>query len=83
MSVRCEIHPIYGAVPRDGDNVREGDIIGLSVDGSRAIAAPCAGTIRTERYVCDGRSLLRVEILPTGGEEKEAGSEPTSISRHN
>ena len=78
MSSRLELHPVYGAIPRDGDLVSEGDVLGLSADGSATISAPFDGLIRLFRS-CEGEaSRLYAEILPSGAAEKEAGMEPTS-----
>jgi hypothetical protein len=75
MLYRCELHPVYGAVHRDGDIVQQGDVIGLLADGSVALS-PCAGRIRIVRSSERGTHGLYAEILPTGPTEKEAGTGP-------
>ena len=41
-----ELHPVYGAVPRDGDYVEAGEILGLSPDSRDVITAPVSGWLR-------------------------------------
>jgi hypothetical protein len=41
-----ELHPIYGAVPGDGDFVEAGEILGLSPDAGEVITAPQSGWVR-------------------------------------
>ena len=78
MSFRCELHPVYGAVPKDGDSVEPGQVIGLSEDGGATISAPYAGRVRLIRTSDGSKSRLVVEILPTTATENEAGQGPTS-----
>lgn len=78
MSFRCELHPVYGAVPRDGDRVESGQVLGLSADGVATIFAPVAGRVRVVRTTDAGSSRVVVEILPTDGADREAGAGPTS-----
>ena len=75
MVFRCELHPVYGPVHRDGDLVRKGDVIGLSTDGDAAISSPCEGTIRIRRSEAFPYGVY-AEILPIEATEKEAGIEP-------
>jgi hypothetical protein len=74
MKYHFELEPIYGAIPRDGEYVRVGDVLGLSVDGSTIVSAPFEGHIRIDRSSGNAPSRLFVHILPIGPKEKEAGA---------
>jgi hypothetical protein len=41
-----ELHPIYGAIPSEGEFVDKGEIIGLSVNEKEIVRAPKAGRVR-------------------------------------
>jgi hypothetical protein len=77
MAFQCEVHAGYGAVPRDGESVSAGDILGLTADGKTVLQAPIAGRVRIERANGDGGGFI-VHILPTDESEKEAGASPAS-----
>ena len=62
-----KVHPIYGAIYKDGEFVQRGAVLGLSVDSKEVVVAPVSGWVRL------GASLpslpntdfgLRVEIWP-------------------
>jgi len=62
-----EIHPVYGAVPADGEFVRRGAVIGVSTDAKDIVVAPASGWIRLRREMSNGHTrrrhgTLRVEI---------------------
>jgi hypothetical protein len=40
-----ELHPVYGAIPRDGEIVQTGDVLGLSTDSRQVITAPFPGRV--------------------------------------
>ena len=77
MRFFCELHPVYGAIHRDGEPVHEGELIGLSADGTQAVAAPYSGIVRISRSDDGGNGRLHAEILPSNEAEKRAGAEPT------
>jgi hypothetical protein len=45
-SIDTELHPVYGAIPSDGEFVRKGEILGLSVDAQEIVRAPVSGWIQ-------------------------------------
>jgi len=59
------VHPIYGAIYKNGEFVQRGAIIGLSVDSCEVIIAPISGWIKiheTPQQPCGTDNGLRVEI---------------------
>lgn len=67
-----ELHPVYGAVPRDGELVQPGDILGLSVDTHEVVTAPISGRVRLVSEDGHTERHLWIEITPvqTGGGER-------------
>ncbi len=41
-----ELHPLYASILRDGQTVREGEVLGLDGDLRRVLVAPFDGTMR-------------------------------------
>lgn len=71
-----ELHPIYGAIPQDGEFVRRGDVLGLSTDSREVILAPVSGWVRIirtpeETHGSEACRLL-VQILQAPQEETHA-----------
>lgn len=60
------VHPVYGAIYKDGEFVQRGAILGLSEDMKEVVIAPVSGWVRlvesggAER--CEHVRGLRVEI---------------------
>ena len=46
LTTDTEVHPIYGAIPSDGEFVLEGEILGLSADAREIVTAPRSGWIK-------------------------------------
>ena len=40
------VHPVYGAIYRDGEFVQRGAVLGLSVDATEVVVAPISGWVR-------------------------------------
>ncbi len=59
-----EIHPVYGAVPQDGELVQCGEVIGLSADSRHVVTAPIPGRVRLKSTSEEGTGRLYVEIVP-------------------
>ena len=57
-----ELHPIYGAVPDDGDFVEAGEILGLSPDAGEVITAPVSGWVRLVSSPDSPERRLVVEV---------------------
>ncbi len=70
MEPTClDVHPVYGAIYKNGEFVQRGAIIGLSVDSHEVIIAPISGWVRIydpPEFPCDGDNGLRVEIWEAG-----------------
>ncbi|MGC8667184.1 MAG: hypothetical protein ACP5VE_03575 [Chthonomonadales bacterium] len=63
-SFDLEVHPVYGAVPADGDMVQPGEVLGLSPDGTALVEAPVAGRVHICRVqLGDGHRTI-VRIVP-------------------
>jgi hypothetical protein len=41
-----DVHPVYGAIYKDGEFVQRGAILGLSVDSKGVVVAPVSGWVR-------------------------------------
>jgi len=57
------LHPVYGAIPRDGDYVERGDILGLSVDTQHVVTAPFSGWVRLLKTCEAAGCQLRIEVV--------------------
>jgi hypothetical protein len=61
-----EVHPVYGAIYKDGEFVQCGAVLGLSVDSREVVVAPVSGWVRlddnAEKSLPPHRKGLRVEI---------------------
>ena len=64
-----ELHPGYGAVPRDGEFVERGEVLGLSVDAKEVVVAGVSGRVRVVRQRDAVARRLRLEIEPAAGPE--------------
>ena len=41
-----DLHPVYGAVYKEGEFVQRGAVLGLSVDSKGVVVAPISGWVR-------------------------------------
>ncbi|HZO87911.1 MAG TPA: hypothetical protein VFB38_06185 [Chthonomonadaceae bacterium] len=62
-----EVHPVYGAIYKDGEFVQRGAVLGLSVDSREVVVAPISGWVRLVTRKPDGAAAntphsLHVEI---------------------
>jgi hypothetical protein len=61
-----EVHPVYGAIYKDGEYVQCGAVLGLSVDTREVVVAPVSGWVRlddnTTKSLLSHPQGLRVEI---------------------
>lgn len=66
MEPTClNVHPVYGAIYKNGEFVQRGAVIGLSVDSREVIIAPISGWIKIieeSQSPCSPEEGLRVEI---------------------
>ena len=79
-----DVHPIYGAIYKNGEFVQRGAVLGLSVDSKEVVIAPVSGWVRLislaeSRQAAQPLPGLRVEIWqqPVGdfaGVETPAGA---------
>jgi hypothetical protein len=79
-SISLELHPVYGAVPRDGEFVEAGEILGLSPDAGEVITAPHSGWVRLISSPNSSQHPLIVEICPN---RRELDGEPPAARTHN
>lgn len=63
-----ELHPIYGAVPSDGEFVQQGEILGLSADASELVFAPISGWVELVPLADPADRRLTVRIQACQGE---------------
>jgi hypothetical protein len=75
--VSLNVHPVYGAIYKDGEFVQRGAVLGLSVDSREVVVAPVSGWVRLsgEAQVKRAPDLLeglRVEIWQRPEEEADA-----------
>jgi hypothetical protein len=62
-----DVHPIYGAIYKDGEFVQRGAVLGLSVDSKEVVVAPVSGWVRlvtrsTEATIQNTQYTLQIEI---------------------
>jgi len=59
-----DVHPIYGAIYKNGEFVQRGAVLGLSVDSKQVVIAPVSGWVRLTESRQAAKPLpgLRVEI---------------------
>jgi hypothetical protein len=60
-----ELHPVYGAVYREGEFVQRGAVLGLSVDSKGVVIAPVSGWVKMGQPPTAANteaSSLRIEI---------------------
>ena len=57
-----DLHPVYGAVPEDGDFVDAGEVLGLSTDSKEVVIAPAPGIVRLVASGGARRRRLQVQI---------------------
>ena len=74
-STNQELHPVYGAIPLDGDFVQQGEILGLSVDAQEIVIAPISGWIQLVPALESDSTRLFVHINRNG---KESAGRPAS-----
>ena len=60
-----DLHPVYGAIYKEGEFVQRGAVLGLSVDSKGVVIAPVSGWVKigsmlpfSEQEACS----LRIEI---------------------
>jgi hypothetical protein len=75
--VYLNVHPVYGAIYKDGEFVQRGAVLGLSVDSREVVVAPVSGWVRLSGEVPVQRAPdllegLRVEIWQRPEEEADA-----------
>lgn len=60
-----ELHPVYGAIYKEGEFVQRGAVLGLSVDSKGVVIAPVSGWVKMGQPgnvpAAEARSL-RIEI---------------------
>ncbi len=54
---RLSVHPIYGAIYRDGEFVQRGAILGLNTQANGVVVAPASGWVRVVRASASDDSL--------------------------
>lgn len=60
-----DLHPVYGAIYKEGEFVQRGAVLGLSVDSKGVVIAPVSGWVKVEPSVSvsDPENVsLRIEI---------------------
>jgi hypothetical protein len=67
-----ELHPVYGAVPRDGEHVEAGEILGLSPDAKDVVTAPLSGWVRLVASPGASDRRLTIEVWQNRRERDEA-----------
>ena len=75
--VYLNVHPVYGAIYKDGEFVQRGAVLGLSVDSREVVIAPVSGWVRLSeeaqvKRTSDLEEGLRVEIWQRPDEEADA-----------
>lgn len=65
------VHPVYGAVYKDGEFVQSGAVLGLATDSSGVVVAPVSGWVRLKS---SARSFATQ--LPDGGLRIEIWQQP-------
>ena len=63
-----ELHPVYGAIPSDGEFVNKGEILGLSVDAKEVVLAPISGWVRLIPSSDSSDLHLKVHIHASRGD---------------
>ena len=76
-----EVHPVYGAIYKDGEFVQRGAVLGLSVDSKSVVVAPVSGWVRLVPH--EGRAsttesnlALRLAILQEADADTSASLKP-------
>lgn len=75
--VCLSVHPVYGAIYKDGEFVQCGAVLGLSVDSREVVIAPVSGWVRLSESMESSLPPeflegLRVEIWPRLEEDKSS-----------
>ena len=75
--VYLSVHPVYGAIYKDGEFVQRGAVLGLSVDSREVVVAPVSGWVRLidarhANLAPDLLEGLRVEIWQLPSDNAEA-----------
>jgi len=59
------VHPVYGAIYKDGEFVQRGAVLGLAVDSKGVVVAPVSGWVRMgEDSDMEVTLGLSIEIWP-------------------
>lgn len=63
MPMSLQVHPIYGAIYKEGEFVQRGAVLGLSVDSKEVVIAPVSGWVHiVPGTVHEPLSGLHIEI---------------------
>ena len=60
-----DLHPVYGAIYKEGEFVQRGAVLGLSVDSKGVVIAPVSGWVKIGQpvgYSEQANPGLRIEI---------------------
>jgi len=60
-----DLHPVYGAIYKEGEFVQRGAVLGLSVDSKGVVIAPVSGWVKmgpSVGYSEQANPSLRIEI---------------------
>lgn len=76
-----DVHPVYGAIYKDGEFVQRGAVLGLSVDSKEVVVAPVSGWVRLVPHspgaaVQNAPQSLQVEIWQRPLDAKTSSSYP-------
>ncbi len=65
-SMYLDVHPVYGAIYKDGEFVQRGAVLGLSVDAKAVVVAPVSGWVKVsdKMEIKQGIETLQIEIRP-------------------
>ena len=79
------VHPVYGAIYKDGEFVQRGAVLGLSVDQKEVVVAPVSGWVRLSTEPAPASEPgnnqgLQIEIWqqPAGSNSRQTSKEPHS-----
>jgi len=72
-SFYIELHSVYGAIPRDGEYVEPGDVLGFSSDAKEVVTAPIGGWVRLINTTAIPYDRLHIQILAQPGYIEDRG----------
>lgn len=81
---RLSVHPIYGAIYRDGEFVQRGAILGLNTEANGVVVAPASGWVRVVRAPTPANPPNSTSISTPAGKEadKDAVTEGSHETRY-